>query len=91
MDVEWKHALPGLEGAFLWGGGSFEFAEKADLYTGLRYCLVPFELDIQRQQRAQEKNIRKWETVRDNNTYINFVKLRRKSYVLYNHLEKITN
>jgi len=81
MDVEWKHALPGLEGAFLWGGGSFEFAEKADLYTGLRYCLVPFELDIQRQQRTQAKKTRKWETLIDNNTYINFTKLRRKSYV----------
>jgi len=29
MDVEWKHALPGVEGALLWGGGSFEFAQKA--------------------------------------------------------------
>jgi hypothetical protein len=28
MDVEWEHALPGLEGAFLWGGGSFEFCRE---------------------------------------------------------------
>ena len=50
MDVEWKHALPGLEGAFLWGGGSYGFAEKADLYTGFCLCSVPLELDIKPQQ-----------------------------------------
>ena len=27
-EVEWKHALPGQKGAFVWSGGSYGFASK---------------------------------------------------------------
>jgi len=48
MDVEWKHALPGVEGELLWGGGSFQFAQKPDLYTGFASLFplisIPFSI-----------------------------------------------
>lgn len=37
MDVEWKHALPGLQGEFLWGGGSFQFIP----HSSFPYSITP--------------------------------------------------